>query len=71
MPSCTNTSPPVHPAFPLAGNDAIDSQLKQDRILAENTIKMLLLGARESGILKQTQISQGRRSLLFGIEAYR
>jgi len=50
--------------FPLltvvdAGNEEIESQLKRDRILAKNEIKMLLLGAGESGkstVLKQMKL---------------
>ena len=33
----------------LTGNDEIETQLKRDRMLAKNEIKMLLLGAGESG----------------------
>lgn len=33
----------------LLGNDEIENQLKRDRIMAKNEIKMLLLGAGESG----------------------
>ena len=33
----------------LTGNDEIENQLKRDRVLARNEIKMLLLGAGESG----------------------
>jgi energy-coupling factor transporter ATP-binding protein EcfA2 len=43
----------------LAGNDEIESQLKRDRMMAKNEIKMLLLGAGESGkstVLKQMKL---------------
>ncbi len=33
----------------LTGNDEIEHQLKRDRVQARNEIKMLLLGAGESG----------------------
>lgn len=33
----------------LTGNDEIENQLKRDRLMAKNEIKMLLLGAGESG----------------------
>ena len=33
----------------IPGNDEIESQLKRDRLMAKNEIKMLLLGAGESG----------------------
>lgn len=62
MTSCTDTPPPAtlaRLAFPLAGNNTIDRQLNQDRILAQNEIKILLLGANESGkstILKQMKL---------------
>ena len=45
----------IHPracqlnSYLLSGNDAIENQLKRDRMMAKNEIKMLLLGAGESG----------------------
>lgn len=38
----------------LVGNDEIENQLKRDRMMAKNEIKMLLLGAGESGKVSPT-----------------
>jgi guanine nucleotide-binding protein G(i) subunit alpha len=41
---------PLSLTIPLfAGNEEIENQLRRDRVMAKNEIKMLLLGAGESG----------------------
>jgi hypothetical protein len=37
------------PLLPFAGNEEIENQLRRDKVMAKNEIKMLLLGAGESG----------------------
>ncbi|KAJ3874249.1 guanine nucleotide binding protein alpha subunit [Lentinula edodes] len=47
------------PTFVTTGNDEIENQLRRDRMMAKNEIKMLLLGAGESGkstVLKQMKL---------------
>ena len=44
IPSIFGLSP-----LPFAGNEEIENQLRRDKVMAKNEIKMLLLGAGESG----------------------
>ena len=43
----------------LSGNDEIENQLKRDRMMAKNEIKMLLLGAGESGKVSSSSRRNG------------
>jgi len=45
LPSSFSLIPLLH----TAGNEEIENQLKRDKVMAKNEIKMLLLGAGESG----------------------
>lgn len=45
----THISNPTTDLPSRAGNDEIENQIKRDRVQARNEIKMLLLGAGESG----------------------
>ena len=41
--------PRLFPSALTLGNEEIESQLRRDKVMAKNEIKMLLLGAGESG----------------------
>jgi hypothetical protein len=47
----------------ILGNDEIESQLKGDRLMAKNEIKMLLLGAGESGKVRRSNPHTDHRGL--------
>lgn len=52
-------SPLTRILISFIGNDEIESQLKRERVILRNEIKMLLLGAGESGkstVLKQMRL---------------
>ncbi len=49
--------------LPIPGNDEIESQLKKDRLMARNEIKMLLLGAGESGKVRFSLYNSWKRKL--------
>ena len=41
--------PIAYPPLHTPGNEEIENQLRRDKVMAKNEIKMLLLGAGESG----------------------
>ena len=49
-PSSFHLDRSIYSLFPPSpGNDEIENQLRRDKVMAKNEIKMLLLGAGESG----------------------
>ena len=47
----------------ILGNEEIENQLRRDKVMAKNEIKMLLLGAGESGKVRHFNASRLHRSL--------